>query len=137
MTWTGASGTDWSNTANWSGTGANPPGPGDTALINIPLSSITNSVSNQSPGSISFDSSAGTASGTLTIGATGGNSLTLANAGTVQILSTLSGSGENITIDAPIVLTPASATTAGTYTFSNNSTDSTDTLNFGGAISGE
>ena len=84
---------------------------------------------------ISFDTSAGTASGTFTLGATGTGTYTLANNGTVQILSTLAGTGKTISINAPIVLTPASTTTAGAYTFANNSASATNTLNFGGPIS--
>ena len=81
--------------------------------------------------SVSFDTSAGA---TLAVGATNGGVLNLLNSGTVQILSTLAGTGNTIAVNAPILLTPASATTAGSYTFSNNSGDGTNTLNFGGAI---
>jgi len=130
VSWTGASGGDWNTSGNWSSV----PGASDTALFNTTLASVVNASADQSVGSISFDTNAGTASGSFTVGTTGGNKLILGNAGTVQILSSLAGTGENITVNAPLVLTPASSTTAGSYTFSNNSGDSTNTLNFGGAI---
>jgi autotransporter-associated beta strand protein len=129
--WTGANGGDWNTAGNWSAK----PGASDTALFNISLGSVTNATADQSVGSISFDTGAGTTNGTFTIGTTAGNKLTLGSAGTVQILSTLAGTGKTITINSPIVLTPASTTTAGAYTFANNSADTTNTLNFGGAIS--
>ena len=131
-TWTGATGGDWNTAGNWSPA---KPGAADTALFNTALGSVTNASANQTVGSISFDTNAGTASGAFTLGTVGGNTLTLGNAGTIQLLSTLSGTGKSISINSPIVLTPASTTTAGAYTFANNATDSTNTLNFGGTIS--
>jgi len=127
-TWTGASGGDWSAVGNWSPT---KPGSADTAVFNTNISSVTNSSgTNQSITSISFD----TAAGSITIGSTGGNSLLLTTAGTIQILSTLAGTGHTETINAPLGI--GAGTTAATYTFGNNSADNTSTLNFGGTISG-
>jgi autotransporter-associated beta strand protein len=131
-TWVGADGGDWNTTSNWS---LSKPVAGDTAVFNTALTSVTNAVANQSALNVSFDTNAGTGSGTFTIGTIAGNTLTLGNTGTVQILSTLSGTGKTITINSPITLTPASTTAAGSYTFANNSADSTNILNFGGAIS--
>ena len=130
--WTGATGGDWSLSTNWS---IARPGAVDTALFNTNLATVANAVADQSVNSISFDTAVGTPSGTFTIGTTGGNKLVLGNLGTVQILSTLAGSGKSISINSPITLAPGSGSTAGTYTFSNNSSDATNTLNFGGPIS--
>ena len=134
VTWTGATGSDWNTVSNWSTT-TTKPATADTALFNTTLGSVANATADQTVTSISFDTNAGTASGTFTLGTTGGNKITLSNSGTIQILSTLSGTGKTITVNSPIVLTPASGTTAGGYTFSNNNVDSTNTLNFGGTIS--
>ena len=134
FTWIGADGGDWDDSGNWPPGG--PPAAADTALFNTTLTSVTNAVGDQTLTSVSFDTSAGTASGGFAIGATRGYNLTLSNSGTIQILSTLTGTGKAISINAPLVLTPASATTAGAYTFANNNTNATNTLNFGGAISG-
>src|SRR5262245_49924314 len=84
-TWAGASGDDWNVAADWSS--STKPVAGDTAIFNISLSSVLNGVADQSVGSISFDTAAGTDSGTFTIGSTSGNKLILSHAGTVQILS--------------------------------------------------
>jgi fibronectin-binding autotransporter adhesin len=134
VTWTGTSGGDWNTGANWS-TGSTPTTTG-TALFNTTLTSVANAVADQTVRSISFDTSAGTAFGGFTIGTPGGNRLTLGHSGTIQILSTLTGSGKAISVNAPLVLAPASVTTAGAYTFANNNTNATNTLNFGGPISG-
>jgi autotransporter-associated beta strand protein len=133
VTWTGTSGGDWDTGANWS-TGSKPTASG-TALFNTTLTSVANAVADQTVRSISFDTNAGTAFGGFTIGTPGGNRLTLGNGGTIQILSTVTGSGKAISVNAPLVLSPASVTTAGGYTFANNS-NATNTLNFGGPISG-
>ncbi|MES2920338.1 MAG: autotransporter-associated beta strand repeat-containing protein [Verrucomicrobiota bacterium] len=67
--------------------------------------------------------------GSYFIGTTGGNSLYLSSAGTIQLTATAITATE--TINAPIVILGAS----GTYTFTNLST-STGLLKFGGQISG-
>ena len=134
VTWTGTSGGDWDTGANWS-TGSKPTASG-TALFNTTLTSVANAVADQTVRSISFDTAAGTAGNGFTIGTAGGNTLTLGNGGTIQILSTLTGTGKAISVNAPLVLSPASASTAGSYTFANNNGTATNTLNFGGPISG-
>jgi hypothetical protein len=134
VTWTGTSGGDWDTGANWS-TGSKPTASG-TALFNTTLTSVANAVADQTVGGISFNTNAGTAGNGFTIGTAGGNTLTLGNGGTVQILSTLTGTGKAISVNAPLVLSPASASTAGSYTFANNNSTATNTLNFGGPISG-
>jgi autotransporter-associated beta strand protein len=134
VTWTGTSGGDWDTGANWS-TGSKPTASG-TALFNTTLTSVANAVADQTVGGISFDTNAGTSLGGFTIGTPGGNRLTLGNGGTIQILSTLTGTAKAISVNAPLVLSPANATSAGTYVFANNNTAATNTLNFGGPISG-
>jgi autotransporter-associated beta strand protein len=80
--------------------------------------------------SITFD----TASvGAFTIGTTGGPTLRLTNGGTIQMTSTVA---NNETVNAPIELEPASSSTAGSYTFTNNASSSASVLSFGGTISG-
>ena len=138
--WIGATGADWSTTGNWT---TAKPGASDTALFNTTLATVANAIANQSVGSISFDTNAGTASGAFTIGTTGGSRLTLGNNGITQILSTLTGTGKTISINSPITLTPNAVATVGTYvtggpgtyTFANYSSDPTNTLNLGGTIS--
>ena len=129
VTWTGATGGDWNTGTNWSTT-PNAPVTADTALFNTSVASVLNAAG-VGITSISFDTSADTSA----LGTTGTPAYTLANSGTVQILSSLSGTGKTISINAPIVLTPASTTTAGAYTFANDSASATNTLNFGGPIS--
>jgi autotransporter-associated beta strand protein len=134
VTWTGTSGGDWNTGSNWFG-GSKPTASG-TALFNTALTSVANAVANQTVGGISFNTNAGTSLGGFTIGTPGGNRLTLGNGGTIQILSTLTGTAKAISVNAPLVLSPANATSAGAYTFANNNTAATNTLNFGGPISG-
>ena len=129
VTWNGGSGADWNTAANPPWSGGAVPAAADTAVFNSNIASVA-LASSGTITSVSFDTSAGS----LAIGATNGGTLTLLNNGTVQVLSTLSGTGKTIAVNAPLVLTPASSTTAGSYTFSNNSGDATNTLNFGGAI---
>ena len=129
VTWTGATGGDWNTGTNWSTTPLAPV-TADTALFNTSVASVLNAAG-VGITSISFDTSAGTSA----LGTTGTPAYTLGNSGTVGILSSLSGTGKTISINAPIVLTPASTTTAGAYTFANDSASATNTLNFGGPIS--
>ena len=130
VTWNGASGADWNSAGNPPWSSGAVPAAADIAVFNSNIASVALALSGTIT-SVSFDTSAGA---TLAVGATNGGVLNLLNSGTVQILSTLAGTGNTIAVNAPILLTPASATTAGSYTFSNNSGDGTNTLNFGGAI---
>ncbi|MEI6675253.1 MAG: autotransporter-associated beta strand repeat-containing protein [Verrucomicrobiota bacterium] len=131
VNWTGATGGDWNTGGNWSGSAK--PATADLASFNTTLASVTNAVADQTVQQISFDTNAGTANGTFTLGTTGGNKLTLNSAfGTqvgIQILSTLAGTGKTISVNAPLSLASS------TYIVANNSADSSNTLNFGGAIS--
>ena len=126
--WQGASGADWGTPSSWNPSAV--PASGDTALFNTGAGTsitVANAIANQSINSISFDTSAGS----YTIGATGGDSLTLGSGGTTQILSTLTSTNAVETINAPIIL-------GGSYTFANYSASGTGagagTLNFGGSI---
>jgi autotransporter-associated beta strand protein len=152
-TWTGGSTTDgnWSDSLNW--LSGFVPGStsvlnnGDTALFNSAIAapgnwgnSAVNPVvidqSTQNIGSITFDAAAGA----YFIGSTSGpNSLLLSSGGAINLGTTatsFTGTGTAETINAPLVLEPASSSTAGTYSFVNNSTTASDVLNFGGGISG-
>ncbi len=130
ITWgSGATG-NWSVGSNWLGSSS----PGSTSILtnadtaiftNAAVSTITIDSSTQNIGSITFSS------GTNTIGASGanaGNSLLLSSGGAITALASASG-----TINAPIVLEPASSTTAGSYTISNNSSK---VMTIGGNITG-
>lgn len=71
-----------------------------------------------------------------TIGTVGGNSLLLTSGGSVSISSTASGANTTNSVNSPIVLEPATATTAGTYTFSNAGGTTSHPLVIGGSVSG-
>ncbi len=141
QTWTGsADGTTWSSGGNWFGLAA--PGStssttnADTATFNsTPGSAIYIDQSNQNIGGIGFDGAAG-AFTIGSLGANGGNPLLLSSGGTIQITSGFTGTGTTQTINAPLVLEPTGPTSTGSYTFANNSSDSTNVLHFGGNISG-
>jgi len=125
-TWTASSSGNWSTGSNWSTLSA----PGlttsttntDTATFSGTLDSnptITIDQADQNIGSIILT---GSANGADTIGTTGGNALLLSSGGSITM------SGADSTINAPLILEPANATSNGTYTFTGGS--------FGGAISG-
>ena len=78
----------------------------------------------------------GNSAGSYFIGSTGGNPLLLSSAGTIQIASTLAGSGVAETINAPLIIEPATTTSLATYTFSNLNGTASNTLVFGGSITG-
>ena len=141
-TWTGATDGNWVTSGsenNWTtGLGTypgvistTPPytnadiGTFSTASTNT---SVTINSANLNIGGINFNTNSASA---YTIGSTSGNALLLTSGGTIQIFSSVA----NIeTVNAPLVIEPASSTTAGTYTFSSNSTTTADVLNIGGAI---
>ncbi|MFN0076627.1 MAG: autotransporter-associated beta strand repeat-containing protein [Prosthecobacter sp.] len=131
---------NWATASNWNpaaapgdilGTNINP----DTATFSA---TVSNGFGTTSPvvidagrnlKNITFSTAAASA---YVIGTTGGNALLLSSGGTIQTDSSV----VNIqTVNAPIVLQPATPTTAGTYTFSSNAASATHVLNFGGAIS--
>ena len=126
VTWSGASGADWDTGSNWSGSAK--PATADTALFNLTgITSVTNATADQTITGINFDTNIAS-TGAFTLGTTGGNKLTLQHGGTIQILSSLTGTGKTITVNAPLVLAGSS------YNFTNANTDASNTLNFGGAI---
>jgi autotransporter-associated beta strand protein len=126
VTWAGASGADWNTGTNWS-TSAKPAN-ADIAVFNLTgITSVTNATANQTVTGINFDTAIAS-TGAFTLGTTGGNKLTLQSGGSTQILSTLTGTGKTITVNAPLVLAGTS------YTFSNANTTASNTLNFGGPI---
>lgn len=121
-------GTNWSN-----GAGLFPGAITGTTSTDIAtfLSSSTTSIAiNGSPlnvKGITFGATS-TALSAFTIGTTSGNALLLTSNGTITYLAGTTSTGTDETINAPITI-------EGNYTFNNSSADSTNTLNFGGAIS--
>ncbi len=123
----------WGTAANWGGT---LPTIADIGLFNTALTGNITLAAATSVGSINFDTNANNSStNNLIIGTIGGNSLTFANAGNLSILASLTGTGKTFTVNAPIILTPASATTAGAFTIQNNATSATNGLVVAGGIS--
>jgi fibronectin-binding autotransporter adhesin len=100
---------------------------GSSSTTSITINSTTLDV-----GSLLFDGAASA----YTIG-TNSNTLLLSSSGTIALGSTgtsFSNANTVETIAAPLLLEPASATTAGVYTFTNNSTTSSNVLAFTGGI---
>lgn len=129
-TWTGATGTQaWATGTNWNPTTA--PGATDS-IVNPDTATFNSNVAgtvitidpNRNLRSITF---AATATGAITLGSEGaglGNALLLSSGG---VFSTTLGNTSAITVNAPLIVQPASATTAGSYTFSNNNVSSSVT----------
>lgn len=126
-TWTNASGGDFNTDGNW----GTVPVAADTGVFNLALSGDVTLSAPATPGSLQFDTNASS----FSLGSLAGNSLTFANAGSLSVQSTLTGTGKTFTVNAPIVLTPASGTTAGAFTIQNNATSATNTLVVAGGIS--
>ena len=132
QTWGSSTTGNWSDGTKWLGGTA----PGATSgLTNTDLATFTNAaggtisinLTTQNIGSITNNSTV-----KYTIGSAGvnlGNSLFLSSGGSI---ATTGGAG--ITFDAPLVLAPASPTTAGSYTFSN--TSSTPVMTIAGNVTG-
>lgn len=100
--------------------------------------SINSSTPNSAPlnlGGITFGV-AGSVPSSFTIGATNGNALSLSSSGITQIVSGIGGANITQTINAPMILQGASATTAGSYTFRNDSTTASNTMILNGSITG-
>ena len=147
VTWSGSSVSNgnWSTGGNWSAGAA----PGSTSVLTSSDITIFNAIiantwgnssinplvidsSTQNIGGINFDAAADS----FFIGSTGGNSLLLSNGGSIQMLSTLTGTNVIETVNAPLVIEGA----GGAYLFANNSASGSGagsgTLVFGGAITG-
>ncbi len=130
--WIGVTDTNWATSTNWS-TGVVPGAitgtvNTDTALFNqnAPHSPLTIDAGRNLQ-NITFDNSGGLLTTSLTVGATSGPALLLTAGGTIQLTSTVANSQ---TVAAPLVFEGSGAT----FTFSNNATSSSATLNFGGSI---
>ena len=126
--WNAGAGGDFNTDGNW--TPGAVPTAADIARFSIAMAGNVTLSAPAAPGSIAFDLDA---TG-FTLGALAGNSLTLANAGSISILSTLATTNQTFQINAPIILTPDSATTAGTFTIQNDSGSSTNALVIAGGI---
>ena len=105
-----------------------------SATTTISINSTAGNSSGLGIGGIAFGNVASASA--FTIGTTGGNSLLLSSGGQISISSGRTVAGAAEIINAPIVLEPASGTTAGTYTFSNASGLAGDIFTFGGAVTG-
>lgn len=107
---------------------------GTSSITAIAINSTAGNSTPLNLGGITFT---GPSKSAYTIGSTGGNALWLSSGGQIVI----SGAGSSVagnteTVNAPIVLQPATSTTAGSYTFQNNSTLAGDVLVIGGSVSG-
>ncbi|MEI6656615.1 MAG: hypothetical protein WCP45_17765, partial [Verrucomicrobiota bacterium] len=127
-TWSNAAGGDFNTAANWGGT---VPVGSDFGSFTSVLSGNVTLSANATPSSLYFDTSAGS----FTLGALGGYTLSPANGGSLSVQVTLTGSNKIFTVNAPLVLTPGSATTAGSGTLQNNATDASNILVSAGGIS--
>lgn len=139
-TWNGSSSTDWSDAGNWTPAAA----PGSTSTTNN--ADVATFNTNQANGTtnplvidagrnlrtLTFD----TAAGSYTIGSNLGNALSLSSGGNITMAATVAGTGLTQTIAAPLVLQPATATTAGTYTITNASATASNVIVVSGNISG-
>ena len=105
----------------------------DVATFNSGSSQTTIAINsdtlNLNLGGIVFD----TAAAAYTIGSTTGNALHLSSGGQVQLAATFTGTNVTQTINAPIVLEPVDASSAGSYTFRNDA-PAGNALAFGGDI---
>ena len=142
--WTGGTGTQlWSTGTNWSPTTA--PGAtsgttnADTATFNTAVGATTITIdTGRNLRNLTFTTGAGS---TFTIGSAGANAgetLLLTNGGTTAMNA---GNTATVTLNAPMVIEPTTATGTASYTFTNNSTNNTGDLNpykmtFNGNISG-
>lgn len=127
-TWVGTT-SDWGTASNWNT--AVVPVAADTALFNIGTNLAVSLGGVDRPVRIiNFDTNAGS----FTISPTGSESLLVGSAGNASILATATGTGLTETINAPFIL--GSGAAAVTYTFTNNSADASNTMVFGGQISG-
>ena len=78
----------------------------------------------------------GSAEPAYSIGSASGNSLLLTSGGSISIASITTGANTTNSVNAPLILEPASASTAGTYTFSSASGTIGHPLVIGGGVTG-
>jgi fibronectin-binding autotransporter adhesin len=136
---------NWVTTAgenNWStGAGTYPGAIGttnnqDTAtFLTSSITTIDINSANLNVKNITFGV-AGSAPSSFTIGTTTGNALRLTSGGQIQLTANITGTGITETVNAPLILEAATATTAGSYSFQNSSATASNTLVINGAISG-
>lgn len=129
LTWQTPAGGDFNAGANWNPSAV--PSILDTAVFNIGMAGNVSLSANATVGSLLLD----TGATGFTLGALGGNTLTLGHAGSVSLLSTLSATGQAFIIQAPVVLSPESVSTAGSFTILNESAAASNTLEIAGGIS--
>jgi len=126
-----AADTNWANAANWVG-GLIPGSTSGTTNTDLAAFSSGSNILNPMPDAgrnvqnITFDQPG---VGAFVIGTAAGNALLLTSGGKVQ---TTAMDGATQTVNAPLVLEGAN----GTYTFSSNSSNNANLLNFGGGITG-
>ncbi len=126
--WNQSLGGDFNTAANWDP--AVVPGAGDLATFSIATGDVTLS-SAAVLDSILFTGGAST----FALGNLGGNGLTLGDGGSITVSSSLAGTGKTFTINAPLLLTPQSSTTAGIFSLLNEAADSSNILVVAGDIS--
>ncbi|SKA89075.1 PEP-CTERM protein-sorting domain-containing protein [Prosthecobacter debontii] len=129
LLWQNPAGGDFNAGANWNPSSV--PGILDTAVFNIGMAGNVSLSANATVGSVLLD----TGATSFTLGALGGNTLTMGHAGSISLSSTLSTTGQAFIIQAPLVLSPESASTAGSFTIQNDSPALTTTLEIAGGIS--
>ncbi len=134
--WTGTNSTTWNDAGNWTGAAPGVAGAtdatatnGDTATFNAfnatnpaPVVDAGRNLQN-----IVFDNSTSTLTSSLTLGTTTGNALLLTSGGSITSTPSVANAQA---VNAPLILEG----TGGTYSFINNATSATATLNFGGPI---
>lgn len=106
-----------------------------SATTNIFINATAGNTSPVNVSSIIFGAS-GSAPSSFTLGTTSGNALWISNGGIIQLASGIAGSNITERINAPIVIEPASATTAGGATIRNDSTTASNVMIVNGAVSG-
>ena len=133
-TWSASPASDaWSNASNWGVAIA--PTTADTGTFSNAISGTIGTStdpividSGRTITGITFT----TGAGNYAIGSTGGNTLGLTSAGSIQILAGLTGSNKTETVNAPLSI--GSGAAAASYSLANASTDSSNVLAIGGQI---
>ena len=129
FSWSALAGGDFQTAGNWSPNAV--PGTGDTAIFDAGLSGNVTLSADVLLGRLHFD----TGATSFSLGNPGGNSITFDDGGAIAVLATLEAGTRIFTINAPVVLTPDSPTTNGTFTIRNDAVSSDSSLNVGGGIS--
>jgi|GEM_PF-3630181 len=85
---------------------------------------------------LQFNATQDTSAGSFTIGETTGNALHFTSGGNLYMLAGVTGTNLTQTINAPLILEAASATTDGTFLIQNSSSTASNILRIGGTIQG-